>query len=228
MHETTARYLYVWNYILYIPCKRAREREKQLNTSAARSGIRSPLRAKRERHHVSYRWICFPYKTTFFCTWEDFCTLFEVSTKPSIHPSHGLVTVHCRTCTSSTHSLTLRASLGPPGSLTCLFLDCGRKPEELEKTQPDTGGTRKLLTERPPLRKKCHCNEAWSSFFRGRTWLKIRWANLEAATLLRFARCLVGSWGPSCRPSSWCLINNQSQKWIFALAVVNSVNFRLF
>lgn len=78
------------------------------------------------------------------------------STPPSVRPSNPstwqgyspLQVVHI--IRSLTQSVTLRATLESPVSLTCLFLDCGRKPEELEKTQPGTGRTRKLRTQRTP------------------------------------------------------------------------------
>ncbi|MEQ2314597.1 hypothetical protein AMECASPLE_013772, partial [Ameca splendens] len=49
-----------------------------------------------------------------------------------------------------THSFTPKGNLERPINLTVMFLDCGRKPEYLERTHACTGRTCKLHTERPP------------------------------------------------------------------------------
>uniref|UniRef100_A0A3Q2CA21 Collagen type XIV alpha 1 chain n=1 Tax=Cyprinodon variegatus TaxID=28743 RepID=A0A3Q2CA21_CYPVA len=48
-----------------------------------------------------------------------------------------------------THTLTLKDNLEKPINLIVMFLDCGRKPEYLERTHTGSGGTCKLHAERP-------------------------------------------------------------------------------
>ena len=51
-----------------------------------------------------------------------------------------------------TPTFTPTGNLEPPINLTCMFLDCGRKPEYPEETHASTGRTCKLHTERPQPR----------------------------------------------------------------------------
>ncbi|KAJ8262744.1 hypothetical protein COCON_G00152010 [Conger conger] len=60
-----------------------------------------------------------------------------IGRKAGIHPGQD------------THTLIPMGNLDSPISLTCMSLDCGRKPECPEETHPDTGRTCKLRTERP-------------------------------------------------------------------------------
>ncbi|MEQ2165936.1 hypothetical protein GOODEAATRI_022263 [Goodea atripinnis] len=51
----------------------------------------------------------------------------------------------------STHSFTPKGNVEGPINLTVIFLDCGRKPEYLERTHICTWRTCKLHAERPPV-----------------------------------------------------------------------------
>uniref|UniRef100_A0A8C4X4Y9 Collagenase 3 n=1 Tax=Erpetoichthys calabaricus TaxID=27687 RepID=A0A8C4X4Y9_ERPCA len=71
--------------------------------------------------------------------------------KPSQHRAQGReqipgrVPTHRRTHTNTpTHQAHTRANLESPIHLTCMSLDCGRKPERPEETHADTGRTCKL------------------------------------------------------------------------------------
>uniref|UniRef100_A0A8C4XHQ2 non-specific serine/threonine protein kinase n=1 Tax=Erpetoichthys calabaricus TaxID=27687 RepID=A0A8C4XHQ2_ERPCA len=64
-------------------------------------------------------------------------------------PIPGRVPTHRRTHTNTpTHQAHTRANLESPIHLTCMSLDCGRKPERPEETHADTGRTCKLHTGR--------------------------------------------------------------------------------
>ena len=54
-----------------------------------------------------------------------------------------------RQTSTHTHTLTPMGNLEEPIHLTCMSLECGRKPENLEKTHISTRRTYKLFAERP-------------------------------------------------------------------------------
>ena len=65
------------------------------------------------------------------------------------HQSSAGLHVDKQPCTLT---ITLTGNLEPPTHLTCIYLDCVRKPEYPEKTHAGVGRICKLHTERPLLR----------------------------------------------------------------------------
>ncbi|MEQ2288787.1 hypothetical protein AMECASPLE_026350 [Ameca splendens] len=63
-------------------------------------------------------------------------------------PSQGNTDTHRTNNHAHTHSYTPKGNLERPINLTVMFLDCGRKPEYLEKPHVCTGRTCKLHAER--------------------------------------------------------------------------------
>lgn len=155
-------------------------RERKRNTtdnSGAMWGSRSlnvveVWQQKGERHHVSYRWTCFPYKVTFFCSWEEYGMLWENVLKKTIHPSiRPSVHLSFGRAISSTHSLThsfthsvthtqgqFRGSSQPKMHVSGLWEETGVAGENPTRHRQNT----QTLHRKTPPRKKCHRSEAWS------------------------------------------------------------------